>query len=94
MLRPIKEVDRDFFRLYFKTTGYIKRLTKNLEGIRDGKMISFKYFSEVTIVVPSIEEQAKIANFLISIDRKIETERKILAQYEKQKRYLLQSMFI
>ena len=44
VLRPIKEVNRNFFRMYFKTTRYIKRLTKNLEGIRDGKMISFKYF--------------------------------------------------
>ncbi len=94
VLRPIKEVNRNFFRLYFKTTGYIKRLTKNLEGIRDGKMISFKYFSEVTIPTPSIEEQAKITNFLFSIERKIESGRKVLAQYEKQKNYLLQNMFI
>ncbi|PQJ08800.1 restriction endonuclease subunit S [Flavipsychrobacter stenotrophus] len=94
VLRPIKEVNRNFFRLYFKTTGYIKRLIKNLEGIRDGKMISFKYFSEVTIPTPSIEEQKKITNFLLSIERKIETERKVLAQYENQKSYLLQHMFI
>jgi type I restriction enzyme S subunit len=94
VLRPIIEFNRNFFRLYFKTTGYIKRLTKNLEGIRDGKMISFKYFSEVTIPTPSIEEQAKITNFLFSIERKIETERQVLAQYENQKSYLLQNMFI
>ncbi|GAA4466884.1 restriction endonuclease subunit S [Nemorincola caseinilytica] len=94
VLRPIREVNPNFFRLYFKTTGYIKRLTRNLEGIRDGKMISFKYFSEVTLPTPSIEEQTKITNFLSFIERKIETERNVLARYENQKYYLLQTMFI
>jgi type I restriction enzyme S subunit len=94
VLRPIKDVNRNFFRLYFKTTGYIKKLTKNIEGIRDGKMISFKYFSEVTIPTPSIEEQTKITNLLLSIERKIETERNVLAKFGSQKSYLLQNMFI
>ena len=40
------------------------------------------------------EEQTKIANFLSSIDEKIETEKKILAQYETQKKYLLANLFV
>lgn len=94
VLRPIREVNPNFFRLYFKTISYIKRLTRNLEGIRDGKMISFKYFSEVTLPTPSIEEQTKITNFLSSIEKKIETERNVLDKYENQKYYLLKIMFI
>jgi type I restriction enzyme S subunit len=44
--------------------------------------------------IPCIEEQTAIANFLSSIDEKIETEKKILQQYENQKKYLLQNMFV
>ena len=50
--------------------------------------------SEMEIKIPSFEEQTKIANFLSSIDEKIETEKKILAQYEIQKKYLLANLFI
>ena len=44
VLKPIAEIDRAFFKYYFKTPKYIKQLTKNLEGIRDGKMISLQIF--------------------------------------------------
>lgn len=44
--------------------------------------------------IPSIKEQTLIANFLCSMEKKIENEKKILQQYEAQKKYLLQNMFI
>jgi type I restriction enzyme S subunit len=44
--------------------------------------------------IPQIEEQILIANFLSSIDEKIETEKEVLQQYENQKKYLLQNLFI
>lgn len=43
---------------------------------------------------PSLPEQTKIADFLSGIDQKIQTEKAILTQLEKQKKYLLQQMFI
>ncbi|MCO5239986.1 MAG: restriction endonuclease subunit S [Chitinophagaceae bacterium] len=49
---------------------------------------------KIKIMLPSIPEQQKINRLLSSIDKKIETEKKILQQYENQKRYLLQNMFI
>ncbi|MFT3748579.1 MAG: restriction endonuclease subunit S [Agriterribacter sp.] len=51
-------------------------------------------FLKLPIKLPCLEEQALIANFLASIDEKIETEKKILQQYESQKKHLLQNMFI
>ncbi len=56
--------------------------------------ISVKSFSSVKIKLPTLSEQTKIANFLSSIDRKIETEKEILTQYQSQKKYLLQNLFI
>lgn len=47
-----------------------------------------------SVVVPIIEEQIKIAEFLSKFDKKIKLENKLLSQYENQKKYLLQQMFI
>ncbi len=94
ILRPHIEVDDRFYKLYMKTDNYIKELNKNIEGIRDGKMISFKQFSEIKLPYPSIEEQNKIANFLSSIDIKIEQTQKQLELSKEFKKALLQQMFV
>jgi type I restriction enzyme M protein len=71
ILRSKREIDDDYFKYYFKTHNFINELNKKLEGIRDGKMISFKYFSEIKLNLPCKEEQKKIANLLSAIDKKI-----------------------
>jgi type I restriction enzyme S subunit len=94
VLRAAIPINQLFFKHYFKTRKYITELNKKLEGIRDGKMISYSYFSDIKLPLPSTEEQTCIANLLSSIDEKIETEKKILQQYENQKKHLLHNMFI
>ncbi len=88
------EIATNFYKYYFKTPDYIKLLNKKLEGIRDGKMISYSYFAEIELPFPSIEEQKRIASFLTKIDQKIQTEKAILEQLEMQKKYLLRQMFV
>jgi type I restriction enzyme S subunit len=56
--------------------------------------LSAEIVKQIKISLPSIEEQQKIASFLTKIDQKIQTEKAILEQLEKQKKYLLQQMFI
>lgn len=94
ILRPIKAVNNLFYRYYFKTENYISELNKNLEGIRDGKMISFKYFSEILLPLPSLEEQNCIVSFLSSIDSKIESINNQITQTQTFKKGLLQQMFV
>lgn len=94
ILRNKIEIDNRFYKYYLKADSYIKLLNKKLEGIRDGKMISYTYFSEINLSFPSIEEQTKIASFLSQIDQKIEIEKQLLTQCENQKKYLLQNLFI
>jgi type I restriction enzyme S subunit len=94
ILRAVIPINEVYFKYYFKTGKYITELNRKLEGIRDGKMISYGYFSEIPLLLPSIAEQTRIANFLSSIDEKIATEKVVLQQYENQKKYLLQNMFI
>ena len=43
----------DYFRHFLKTDRFIGMLTKNLEGLRDGKMVSYKQFSELQLPTPS-----------------------------------------
>jgi len=94
ILRPIVKIDDRFYKFFFKTESYIKSLNKNLEGIRDGKMISFKYFSEIYLPFPSLPEQTKIANFLSAIDEKINHCSKQIERMEEWKKGLLQRMFV
>ncbi|UBZ08142.1 restriction endonuclease subunit S [Salegentibacter mishustinae] len=94
ILRPAAELNRDFYKFYLKTSSYIQELTKKLEGIRDGKMISYKYFSEIKLPYPSLEEQQKIANFLLAIDEKITVTTQKIEQSKTYKKGLLQKMFV
>ena len=56
--------------------------------------IYFKDYSKEIIGLPSFPEQTKIANFLSSIDSKIDIENQLLQKLEAQKKYLLQNMFV
>ncbi len=56
--------------------------------------IYFKDYKNENFGIPCIEEQTKIANFLSQIDKKIKIEKQLLVQYENQKKYLLQNMFV
>ena len=49
---------------------------------------------EITVSVPSTEEQNSIARLLLAFDRKIEAESSLCILFCKQKRYLLREMFI
>ena len=51
-------------------------------------------FSNLSISVPSLPEQTKIANFLSAIDSKIDMENQLLQKLEEQKKFLLQNMFV
>ena len=70
---------------------------KSLENIATGsgsKRIHEEALLNLKIQAPSMEEQTAIANFLSSIDTKIDVERELLQKLEEQKTYLLQNMFI
>ena len=93
ILRPFVDIDRKFFKYFFKTENYINTLNKTLEGIRDGKMISYKNFSEVKLPFPSKKEQTKIADFISSVDEKIKLSKVNIDKMETWKKGLLQKMF-
>ncbi len=93
ILRKKKKLDDIFYKYYFKSDFYILQLNKNLEGIRDGKMVSYKQFSEIKLPLPSIEEQRKIASSLTSIENLISSQTEKIKQLKKHKKGLMQSLF-
>lgn len=83
----------DFYRHYFKSFQYIQELNRNLEGIRDGKMVSYKQFTDIKLPYPSYEEQCKIAKVLSSIDDVIQTHIEKISALELHKNGLMQQLF-
>lgn len=83
----------DYFKHYLKTGRFIARMTKNLEGLRDGKMISYKQFSELELPIPSRNEQQKIADCLSSLDALIAAETQKLDTLKTHKKGLMQQLF-
>lgn len=82
-----------YFKHYLKTDRFIQILTKNLEGLRDGKMISYKQFSELQIPVPAPEEQQKIADCLSSLDELITAQGRKVEVLKTHKKGLMQQLF-
>ena len=94
ILRSNQVIESRFFKAYFKTHNLIQQINSKLEGIRDGKMLSYKYFSELNLPYPSIEEQKHIGNLLSAIDEKLSSTQKLLDENAKMKKGLLQQMFV
>ena len=87
-----KKLNGTFLVCYFSRESFYKKL----EGLASGsgsKRIHETTLLDIKIHLPSLEEQAQIANFLSVINKKLETEKLILGNYIKQKRYLLNQMF-
>lgn len=87
----ICEIDVDFFK-------YSLLLLFNYEKEKaDGgviKTITKESLSKFVIAVPDIEEQAKIAEFLTAIDKRIDHTTAQLTQTKQWKKGLLQQMFV
>jgi type I restriction enzyme S subunit len=82
-----------YFQQYLKTDRFIQILTKNLEGLRDGKMISYKQFSELRLPVPLAPEQQKIADCLSSLDELIAAQARKVDALKTHKKGLMQQLF-
>lgn len=96
ILRKKLNVENQFFKHYFKSYAFIRDLNKNLEGIRDGKMVSYKQFSEILLPIPSTsnnKEQQKIADCLSSIDSLIKATEDKIVLLKAHKKGLMQQLF-
>lgn len=94
ILRPCAEMVEDFYRYYLKTGNFIQEMKRRLEGIRDGKILSYKYFSEIRLPYPCVAEQQKIAAFIMALDKKLDAVQQQIDLTQTFKKGLLQQMFV
>lgn len=92
VVRAKQEIVSGYYKAYFKTEDFIKRLNIGTYGIRDGKQVSFDDFGDMVLHYPPINEQEKIAEILAGQDRVIALKEKLLAEKQKQKKYLMQQL--
>ena len=83
----------EYYRHYLKTDRFIRILTKNLEGLRDGKMISYSQFSELLLPTPKPDEQQTIAECLSSVDELIAAQARKVDALKTHKKGLMQQLF-
>jgi len=93
ILRKRSPLSDLFYRQHFKSHAFIQQLTKNLEGLRDGKMISYKQFSELRLLKPSLPEQERIGDCLASVDALIAAQGRKVEALRAHKKGLMQQLF-
>jgi len=93
VLKPNEPINDQFFKAYFKMDDFITELSNTVVGIRDGKQITYENFSSLTLPLPSLEEQSRIAGFLMALDAKVAGVAQAVAAAQKWKKGLLQQMF-
>ena len=93
ILRKKVDIVEQYYKYYFKTNRFIQDLNKDLEGIRDGKMVSYSQFSAIMLPKPDKKEQQKIADCLSSLDDLISAENEKLLVLKDHKRGLMQKLF-
>ena len=93
VLRRKTDESDHFFRHLFKSKRLILQLTRNIEGLRDGKMISYAQFSEQLLPVPEPPEQQKIADCLDSLDDLLAAVNRKLKALRQYRRGLITQLF-
>ena len=90
-----KDLYHDYYwRYVFMSKEFIKRLELITYGIRDGRSISYDEFKEMSFLVPSKEEQIKIASYLKNLDRQISLQSQRLKKLKQIKSACLDKMFV
>ena len=101
--RELKFIDFDFIvgadgvQLIYSsivTTKYLYYYLQTCNIQNDGYSRHFKYLKEFNYLIPSIEEQNRIANLFSNLDKKMDFETNRLTKLKEYKKGLLQQMFI
>ena len=85
----------NFFRYIFIQKDFLAELQLcSPGGAGRNRVLSKKDFLEISILKPSVQEQAKIAEFLTAIDERIDHTTAQLTHTKQWKKGLLQQMFV
>ena len=94
ILRCKKPHSSLFYEAYFHTDEFINHiLSKSVEGIRDGRQISYEAFKWLGLPYCDVSEQKKIAQLFCTLSRRIEKQQQMVDALKKYKRGLLSREF-
>lgn len=94
ILRGKKPHSSRFYEAYFHTDEFINHvLSKSVEGIRDGRQISYDAFKWLSIPYCNPNEQEKIADLFSTLSRRIEKQSALVDSLKKYKRGVIQRIF-
>ena len=93
LIKQQQELKNSFLIQYLKSIHIQKQFHQQNTGGTQ-KFIALGVIRDLSIYLPCLEEQTKIANFLSSVDTKIEHIQKQLDSTKKFKKALLQQMFV
>ena len=87
ILRCKKPHSSLFYEAYFHTDEFINHiLSKSVEGIRDGRQISYEAFKWLGLPYCDVSEQKKIAQLFCSLGHRIEKQQQMIDALKKYKR--------
>ena len=94
ILRCKKPHSSLFYEAYFHTDEFINHiLSKSVEGIRDGRQISYEAFKWLGLPYCDVSEQEKIAQLFCTLSRRIEKQQQMVDALKKYKRGVIQQVF-
>jgi len=95
IVTPLKGVSPLFLSYLIKRPRLIYEFWTHSQGlVEDTLNCKYKDFAQITITIPSLPEQRKIAALLSAIDERITVEKEYATLLQKQKAYLLRQMFV
>ena len=94
ILHPNNLVIYGYLSHFFTSMPFIKSLKLVTYGIRDGRSINVDEWLNMTVILPTMQEQTHILTIINAIDAKLHNEAKYQSCLFRQKSYLLNTLFI
>ena len=93
ILRCKKPHSSLFYEAYFHTDEFINHiLSKSVEGIRDGRQISYEAFKWLGLPYCDVSEQEKIAQLFSALSHRIEKQQQMVDALKKYKRGVVRTL--
>ena len=96
VVKPIGDIDTQFFAYMFKKKEIIRLFEINSQGLTsDTWNLKYPAFSKIVVRVPrNVEEQSRIARFLLELDELISCTEQEIEITKRMKKGCLQKMFV
>ena len=94
LIKKSKKIRSNFVSQYINFSNFQKELWRRTIHVAFPKKINLGEISECKLVVPSLPEQQKIAEFLTSLDNLIKSKQQQITQAESWKKGLMQGLFV